>query len=494
MNNIAKVVFIIINILVLSFIGCVIESSDKTSRLTDKLRNNSGEFSHRENQPLATLPSTTSPATSFPTTSAPSKKERKIKPPFTLQQCIEIALKNNPDIGSRHFEVLSAKAQEEIAAGERWPVIKLQSAYKHYFHDQRLVQPRYPGEPGVWDNDMLSGDIVFKMPLFTFGRITNNIKAATLLKQSSQYQLARTREELVFNISQVFYKILAQRYIINSLKFSQKALQAHRKRITDMIEVQRAAKVDLLRTEVRLADIKQRIVAEQNVLSILRKVLVNFLGLRNSNYKMRVKGTLALNAITPDLAKSISIAYMQRADYLAMKKKVNAQRHRLKVAQAGRWPIISLDASYGFRSALNPSTRPASEDQTEDEGFFGVTAEWSVFEGGRIEARIRNERAKLDAAREQLRKLKLQIQLDVETAILNIKSASERLRATETSIAQAKESLRIEREKYAEGKGSITDVLDAQDALLNAQTAYYYALSDYNTAIAQWRLAIGEEK
>ena len=90
--------------------------------------------------------------------------------------------------------------------------------------------------------------------------------------------------------------------------------------------------------------------------------------------------------------------------------------------------------------------------------------------------------------------MKLQIQLDVETAILNIKSASERLRATETSIAQAKESLRIEREKYAEGKGSITDVLDAQDALLNAQTAYYYALSDYNTAIAQWRLAIGEEK
>ena len=73
-------------------------------------------------------------------------------------------------------------------------------------------------------------------------------------------------------------------------------------------------------------------------------------------------------------------------------------------------------------------------------------------------------------------------------------SSQERVQVTERSIEQAKESLRIEREKYDLGKGSITDVLDAQSALLDAQSIYYHALRDYNTAVAQWYLAIGDEK
>ena len=65
---------------------------------------------------------------------------------------------------------------------------------------------------------------------------------------------------------------------------------------------------------------------------------------------------------------------------------------------------------------------------------------------------------------------------------------------TLTSVLSAKESLKIERKKYELGKGSITNVLDAQSALLITQTVYYRALSDYNTAVAQWHLAIGVEK
>ena len=44
------------------------------------------------------------------------------------------------------------------------------------------------------------------------------------------------------------------------------------------------------------------------------------------------------------------------------------------------------------------------------------------------------------------------------------------------------------------GKGSISDVLDAQSALLDSQTNYYQALATYNTSLAQWRLATGEEQ
>ncbi len=78
--------------------------------------------------------------------------------------------------------------------------------------------------------------------------------------------------------------------------------------------------------------------------------------------------------------------------------------------------------------------------------------------------------------------------------MLNANSARERIRVTQKSVTEAEESLRIERQKYDLGKGAIVDVLDAQDALLNAQTTYYRALADFSIAKAQVELAAGTQK
>jgi len=413
---------------------------------------------------------------------------------LTLEQCIEVALKNNPQVIGAGWDVSAAKAEEGIAAGQQWPMLGLEGSYKHFLDDQRLVMPRYANEPGVYGDDILAGDIVLRMPIFTGGRIRNEINAADLLRQSAEHHLARSRQELVFNVSQVFYNILAQVHIIESLSFSRKALEEHRKRVSDFVNVQKAAKVDLLRTEVRLADLNQRLVAEKNVLSILRRVLVNFMGLSDTGSKVEVKGSLQLEAVDANLPQSIADAYAKRSDYLAAKKEVDAQAMRLDTARVGHWPIVSVEGTYGLRNSAGPTSRPAGTDDTEEVGFIGVGAIIPIFEGGQIPARVAREHAKLISLRERLRKLELQIKLDVETAILNINSSGARVDATATSIEQAKESLRIEREKYELGKGSITNVLDAQAALLDAQTTYYHALADYNSAVAQWRLAIGEEK
>ena len=165
---------------------------------------------------------------------------------------------------------------------------------------------------------------------------------------------------------------------------------------------------------------------------------------------------------------------------------MNAQQKNLDMAKAGRLPQVSLQASYGHRWAGDSA-------QDNEVGQVGVFAAIPLFEGGRISARISRERTRLIAQKEALRELKLQIQLEVETAISNIESIRARIHVTQKASEQAKESLRIEREKYDLGKGAIVDVLDAQSALLDSQTNYYRALADYNTALAQFRLAVGEE-
>jgi outer membrane protein TolC len=136
---------------------------------------------------------------------------------------------------------------------------------------------------------------------------------------------------------------------------------------------------------------------------------------------------------------------------------------------------------------------PAGTRDLEDAGWVGVVIDIPLFEGGRINANVREQRARLAASQERLRKLELQVRLDVETAVLNVASAYERVLATQKAIEQAEESLRSEQKKYDVGRGAIVDVLDSQAALLESQTTYYGVLADYNTAGAQLRLATGEE-
>ncbi|MBE7558447.1 TolC family protein [bacterium] len=331
-----------------------------------------------------------------------------------------------------------------------------------------------------------------RLPLYTGGRLTSEVRAAELLSQAGRYRLGRTREELVFNVTSVFYSILAQEKVIESLVFSQQALQSHLARVNDLIDAQKAARVDRLRTAVRLSDVEQKRVREENTLAIQHRVLANLLGIETATGSLEIEGELenaALSVATPETG--IAEALSQRADYLAARRELEAQARRVDAARAGHAPTVGLFASYGGRWAVDPTDHPAGTDDAEDVGQIGVDIQVPLYQGGRIEARVNEERARLGAAQERLRKLELQVRLEVETALANLSSARERVRTLQSAIDQARESLRIEEEKYAVGKGAIVDVLDAQAALLLAETNYYQALADLSVARAQLELAMG---
>jgi outer membrane protein TolC len=183
--------------------------------------------------------------------------------------------------------------------------------------------------------------------------------------------------------------------------------------------------------------------------------------------------------------------YERREDYLATRAEVGAQERSVAAAQGAHWPQVSLRGALGVRGAYNPEQHPVSQNNPDDAGVIGLVIDFPIFEGGQIAARVREEQARLSAAQERLRKVELQIRLEVETAALNVKSAQQRILTTGKSVEQAEEGYGIEQDKYDFGKGTIVDVFDAQAALLEAQSTYYRALADHEIAKAQLRLATG---
>lgn len=405
---------------------------------------------------------------------------------LTRREAIDIALANNPGLAARRRDFSAAGAREDIAVSRRLPDVRARTSYTDYVNEQPLVAIGGSPQGQTFTDDIATAEVMVDMPLFTGGRITSQIRAAELLRKASRHTLARTRHELIFNVSSVFYGILAQERVIESLEFSRTSLREHLEQVKNLIENQKATKVDRLRTEVRLANVREELARAENNLRIKRHALANLLGIEDRAGALELDGELEFEEKPVAAAKeAVARAYKRREDYRSAKRGVEARARRVDAARADRWPDVAFEAAYGNRWDVSHVS------ESEDAGRVGVALIVPLFEGGRIGAAIREEKSKLGAAQERLRRLKLQVRLEVQTALSNVASARERVQATRKVVEQGEESLRIERLKHRVGEAAITDVLDAQADMLQSQTNYHRALADYNTALAELDLATG---
>ncbi|MCK7512290.1 MAG: TolC family protein [Desulfobacterales bacterium] len=124
---------------------------------------------------------------------------------FTLDRCIEIALDKNPEIAAAKWDIAAADARYDDARSAFWPQISAEGGYQRYVDDQRLIAARYNGELGVFDNDVLRGDLVARMNLYAGGRITSEAGAAGKLSAAEKKKFIRTRDELIYSSNRCLF-------------------------------------------------------------------------------------------------------------------------------------------------------------------------------------------------------------------------------------------------------------------------------------------------
>jgi outer membrane protein TolC len=432
------------------------------------------------------------PITAPPVAAAPAPATAQAA--LDLPALIERALAHNPELAAAGFDAAAAAARTRGADAAGKPRITLEGGLTHYGDDQRLFGARFNGELGAFGADFLVAEFVLRVPLYTSGRLVAEMRAAELLQASGSQRLARSRSDLAYNVSSLFYAQLAQERLIAALAQAEDAVQAQLRRVQALVREGKAAAVDALRTEVRLADLRQRTLRERNSLVVLQGALLNLVGERAAGAPLALLGTLTAPAAdTREPAALAARALQQRADVAAARTELQAQQARLDAARATYGPSLNLLAAAGSRAVFAPSQQPGNTARQDGTWRVGVTFEVPLFDGGRVSARVDEEAAKLAAQRERLDRLTLQVRLDIETAHANLASALERVASAESARGLARENLRIEQEKYTLGRGTAFDVLDAQSALTDIEALHIRALADARTAAAQLAWAVGED-
>lgn len=415
---------------------------------------------------------------------------------LNLDDAMQRAFQTNPTVSIAQYELDSARASYNAARQSRGVSITAshQSGRSGYGDDQ-YSKPGYGFDDAgniQWFNSRNQGKdiknshsntLTAKLPIFTGGNLSGQIKRAKANYQYNEVGVQRTYNEMRSTVTNGYFNMLQADNLQKLSAESVTRLEDHLKNVQAQYDVGVVAKVDVLRSQVELANAKQTLIQAENSYQVAEANMNKIVGLPMDT-NLKLDNLLVYNAYDKNMDECLAYAAEHRPELMQAKYNVDAAKGALMVARSGHMPQIAAQASQNWKSNSWPG-------DDNDNWAVGVSVEMNVFDTGVTLSKIHGAEADLKKAQETYRDTVDSVNLDVRSNYLGLREAEKRISTTKLAVEQADEDYRIAQLRYMSGVGTNTDVLDAQVALTQAKTNYTQALYDYNTSKTALETSIG---
>ena len=397
---------------------------------------------------------------------------------INLDKAIEMALKTNPTVKISEADSSVAKAQKDEAKASRW----LSIDYTHKTARGGYYDPDPSSSQYAPRNSHTNG-FTASIPLYTGGKLSGTIEQAVQNYKSSEYGVDESYQAVKLSATNGYYAVLQAIDTVKLSKDSVERLSAHLQNVQAQYDVGVVAKVDVLRSQVELADAEQTLIKAQNAYDLAVADLNNIIGLPHGT-DLKVTESLQYNKYDNPMENCINFALANRPELFQAEAGIEAAKAAVKVAKSGYMPQVAASASNDWSSTSWPG------DDNQNWGV-GVSVSMNVFDSGVTAAKVNASEASLYKAEETYRQTKDSVQLDVRNNYLILREAEKRIATSKVAVDSAEEDYRISQLRYQAGVGTNIDVMDAQVALTQAKNNYVQALYDYNTSSAALAKAMG---
>ncbi len=409
----------------------------------------------------------------------------------TLSSIIRYGLEHNPALRVSRKTVEGERYGIDAARAERMGRLDVGGGYTRYRYPSPLtpIVISLPLTAGTsipdFERNVYDGGVSFRLPLFKGGRLERGVRVAELKKSVAEDGYSHTAQELAYNLSSLYFKILQLENTLEASDASVRQLTRHREQVESFLKAGTVPVLDLLKTEVELSHMKENRLLVKNTIDSAFELLKTLMGIDDPRRRIVLQEETVPTPAPGSADDDIASALSRRPDYRALAGKRKIAEERVKMARGKRLPEVVAAGDYGGRAGDNMAFKEN----------WNVTVRFAVpvFDGGAISSEVQKEKVELERVKEEERALRLAIIREVKDAHVSIRNAGERIDVTSGAIASARENLRVERLKYETGAGTSTDVIDAQTALLRAETEYHQAVFEREIAYALLRKATGEE-
>ncbi|MCQ8103358.1 TolC family protein [Methylomonas sp. SURF-2] len=415
--------------------------------------------------------------------------------PHTLEQAMDTALANNPELGIMQARIDQANAQLGEALANFYPQIKASLSYLHSDNPAQafamiIAQRRLSftgsdfNHPGGVDN--YRPQVTASYSLFRGGRDYYGKQAAELGVETSEYEKSATRNQLLNNVTAAYYGELAAMEAHAISRRSIEAVQSELAQSKIRFDAGTVLKSDVLSLEVQLAEARDAEIQAANAIEMAQSMLKTLLGLgAGESFPIDSARPTALPDTPASFDDLLGQALARHPELMAAEKRVAMAEQKVKMAQAAHLPRADAFVSYGSDS------KDLAYSANRDNVTAGVMVEVDIFSGFATQENIKKAEHELTAALESARQTRLRIENQLKSAQLKLQDALSRAEVAGIAVDSAEEALRLVNEQRRAGVVTVTRYIEAEVARDKAHSRQINARFDALRAEAELKQATG---
>ncbi len=430
---------------------------------------------------------------------------------LSLDDCIGLALNNNPAIKNARYNYGISKAGVGLARSEFFPTVGVGTGYT--FTDTRAKH---------FSSDINSYTVqaTLNQLLWNFGKTNARIRMEKFYMIADEFTFYDIVRQTIFAVKQRYYEVLAARATVLVNEAYVDINERNYLRTKAYFDEGLKSKIDLVNAEVTLSDSKITLIKSQNTYKNSLVNLNNAMYLTNvpsysiSDGNVNLKDNVAdvdLSKITQTTSKEsdevpvsvsdakqltsaieklevltdykidefpysfeecIDIAYKNRADLKAYNSTLDAVKEHLLMVKRNYYPDFSAQAGYGFRNQENTNSLSVGVNLSSSLNIMAQKYE------------VDSAKYQVDIAQNSLNKLNQDIYFAVQNAYINMIELEKQIPLQGVKVRQTLENYELAEGRYYVGLGDYIELQDAKVNYNKAQNSYIETIYKYNVARA----------
>jgi Outer membrane protein len=404
---------------------------------------------------------------------------------WSLQRCIDYALKNNIDIKQRTLNSKYYNNQLNQAKSNLLPNLNANVQNSMSFGRSLGADNTYLNV----NSNSTSGSLGANMTLWSGSTLRNAIKVADMDLRSTLEDLQKAKDDMMLNIAAAYLEILFADELENVAEELLKITQQQIDRTTKLVEAGSLAKGSLLEIDAQFAREELDVVNAKNRLQLAYLSLYQLLDLPATESFLIEKPVLPEIGANMSLMNTMDVfknAVEIRPAVKSAKYKLESARNQLLIAKGNRLPSLSFNGNY-YNYYNNKYTNYATggkisldeQLKTNQRYGFGFTLSVPIFNRFQVKNGIANSQIQLENNELQLQSTKNALRKEIEQAYTNALAAFKRYIANQKAVVSSQEAFRYAEEKFNVGMMNSVEYNQSKNNLSSAQSNLLQAKYEY---------------
>lgn len=407
---------------------------------------------------------------------------------MTLKDAVNYALENKADARKARLDVENS---EHLIGEVRSRALPQINASGNLMYNAILQEMAMPGDIiGMPGQTLLVafgqkwtaiGGVHLSQNLFDYSVFTG-LKAAKTTREFYKINEQLTQEQVIEAVAKNYYQIFITRQKLETIKQTLENTNKVKNTVEGLFENGLAKKIDLDRIKVTIVNMESALKQLENAAILQENSLKFLIGMQIDTPIELVEENLEME-ITPVLQDAPDVKSLTQFQLLETQKQL--LEYNKESIKAAYYPTLSLSANYSYQGLGDKfpiGGKPADGVYWTDYSTIGLNLNIPIFSGFRTRSLIRQAQTQLDILEEDMKEAELALNFAYENAKTQINNNVITIENQRENVKLAQEVLDNTQNNYLNGLATLTDLLEAENALADAKNNYSNALLEYKVA------------